>query len=895
MPGSPHGYDIIDPTRFNPELGGADGFDALASDLKRRSMGLLLDTVPNHMVAGSQNAWWADVLEHGRDSEWAAFFDIDWSAGGKVVLPVLGGPLAEVLAGDELQVESDGDRSWLRYHDRRFPLRSGTDTSSLEDALSRQHYVLTHWREGVAKLNYRRFFDVNDLAGVRQEDEHVFNATHALVRQLLDKGSVSGLRIDHIDGLYDPAAYLQRLADIAPNAYLLVEKVLAGDEELPESWPVEGTTGYEFLNAANSLFVDPDGLEALRDAYVRFTGRSQSFAEVVFEAKRQVARELFPVELARLARDLGALAERLAPDLGEDDLKDAIVATAAAFPVYRTYVAGLTVSQRDRDVVERALAAARGRISASAAIDALGRVLLLDVPEAQRTAALDFVMRWQQFTGPLAAKGLEDTALYRYNVLVSMNEVGANPDGPRPMSIAVFHEFSGRRLARTPHALNATATHDTKRGEDVRARLNVLSELAGEWAERQRGWSEITSGLRLVVEGEIAPAPNDETLVYQTLVGAWPLDDRELPEFRERLRAYVIKAAREAKEHTSWLDPNQEYERALTGFAEALFDSQPFLDAFLPFQRRIAELSVTNSLAQVVLKIASPGVPDVYQGTEFWDLSLVDPDNRRPVDFEKRARLLNELAQLEPSADFARGLLESWQDGRIKLYVTHRVLSFRRDNAALFSVGEYVPLEVTGEYADNVLAFARQDGDSWAIAAVPRLTAHLGALLVGESWGDTRIQVPLGAPAAWRNVLTNETLSTASGALSVASTFSCLPVALLAAALTGQNTASLIPFLSGSVGPVNRFGRASEKAPAARWGFFVLTSACSLSTDRRAGRMRHWDLCCSRSLVPSRPPRAMWWPRTPSSKHGRCNPRRSLPNDTGRLPQAVCRPLRRRL
>lgn len=783
MPGSPHGYDVIDPTQFNPELGGADGFAALAAELKRHGMGLLLDIVPNHMVAGSQNAWWADVLEHGRESQWAAFFDIDWSAGGKIVLPVLGNKLADVLAGGELQVEADGDRSWLRYHERRFPLRSGTDTSSLEEALAQQHYVLTEWREGLAQLNYRRFFDVNDLAGVRQEDERVFDATHALVRQLADARSISGLRTDHIDGLYDPAAYLERLAGLAPNAYLLVEKVLAGDEELPESWPVEGATGYEFLNAVNSLFVDPDGVAALEDAYVLFTGRSQSFADVVFDAKRQVARELYPAELGRMARDLSALAAQFAQDLDEDGLRDGIVAVAAAFPVYRTYVAGSTFSQHDRDVVEQALNAARRRTGPSAAIDLLERVLLLDVPDDHRQAALGFVMRWQQFTGPLAAKGLEDTALYRYNALVSMNEVGASPEGPRPMNIAAFHEFNSRRQARTPRALNATATHDTKRGEDVRARINVLSELAGEWAERQRGWNEVTSGLRSSVDGKRAPTNNDATLIYQTLVGAWPLDERDLPEFRERVRAYVIKAAREAKERTSWLDPNEEYERALTGFADALFDCDPFLETFVPFQRRVAELGMLNSLAQVVLKVASPGVPDIYQGTEFWDLSLVDPDNRRPVDFEKRVRILDELTRSEPTADLARELLESWRDGRIKLHVTHRALSFRRANATLFSEGDYVPLEVTGEYADNVLAFARRDGDSWAIVAVPRLTAKLGALPVGKSWGDTRIQLPPGAPAAWRNVFTNERLTVAEGRISVGNAFAHLPVALLSGSM----------------------------------------------------------------------------------------------------------------
>ena len=775
-PGSTHGYDVVDPGRLNPTLGTQDDFATLAAGLEQCNMGLLLDIVPNHMVAGSENAWWSDVLANGRESRWAVFFDIDWSAGGKIVLPVLDRSLRDALDAGELRIETDERGSRLRYHDHRFPLRVGTDAADVERALSQQHYKLAYWRE--ASLNYRRFFDVGDLVGVRQEDEDVFQTTHALVLQLVESGTVSGLRVDHIDGLFDPAQYLALLANLVPTANLIVEKVLAGEERLPEVWPVAGTTGYEFLNAVNGLFVEPEGLDVLQGAYAEFTGRRRSFPDVVFDSKQQVVRDLFPAELRRLARELAAFASA---EVSLEELADAVAVVAAAFPVYRTYISGPDVSPRDRDVIEQAVREARRRANGSVALDVLERVLALDVPAEQREACLRFVMRWQQFTGPIAAKGLEDTALYRYNALVSMNEVGADPGGLRAVSPVALHEFNIRRQEHTPHSLNATATHDTKRGEDVRARLNVLSELADEWVEHQRRWSELNSGLKTSLHGEHSPSANDETLIYQTLVGAWPLHDRELPEFRERLHAYVIKAAREAKERTSWLDPDQDYERALTGFAEALFASQPFLDALLPFQRRVAEHAVTNSLAQVVLKIASPGVPDIYQGTELWDLSLVDPDNRRPVDFAKRARLLDEISQSEPSIELAQELLSNWQEGRIKLYITHKCLSFRRANAALFSDGDYVPLEVVGRHAERVLAFARRNEDTWAVAVVPRLVAGLGFRSLGDVWRDTRIALPESAPGTWSNVFTGEPLAVLAGAISLRDAFAHMPVAMLSA------------------------------------------------------------------------------------------------------------------
>jgi (1->4)-alpha-D-glucan 1-alpha-D-glucosylmutase len=774
-PGSEHGYDVIDPTRLNPELGSAADFEALAAALESRGMGLVLDIVPNHMLATIENPWWADLLARGRDSQWASYFDIDWTDDGKIVLPVLGTSLREALDAGDLLVESGDDAAKLRYHDDTFPLAAGTDTDDVERALGRQHYTLEYWRD--AYPNYRRFFDVNTLVGLHQEVPLVFEATHSLVRDLLGKTPVAALRIDHIDGLRDPAQYLDRLARLVDDTPLMVEKILSGDEQIPEMWPVAGETGYQFLNITNNLFVDPDGLDALRDAYVSVTGRDASFADTVYESKSQVARQLFPGELAGLVRDLAALA----PEHDAGALENALVGLAAAFPVYRTYVDASGITEYDHDIVTAAVADARRRGNAGQALDVLKRVLLLDVPDDQRDVALQFVQRWQQFTGPLAAKGLEDTALYRHNLLLSMNEVGADPRGPAPTAIHAFHDYNRQRLATSPRGLNATATHDTKRGEDVRARLNVLSELAGEWTAAHQRWSEMNRPLVREVDGASAPDANVETLLYQTLVGAWPVEEADVPAFRQRLRDYLFKAIRESKERTSWLEPNDVYERAVLDFADSLFDSQHFLDDFLPFQRRVAELAVTNSLAQTLLKVASPGVPDVYQGAELWDLNLVDPDNRRPVDFDHRARLLDGLASAQPDPAFFRDLLDSWQDARIKLYVLSRALVFRRDHAALFAEGDYLPLDTTGAHADRVISFARQHNNGWAVAAVPRLTAGLGFPPLRDLWKDTAVHLPPDAPASWRDALTGgEDVSARDGYLPAAALFAHLPVALLA-------------------------------------------------------------------------------------------------------------------
>jgi (1->4)-alpha-D-glucan 1-alpha-D-glucosylmutase len=817
-PGSPHGYDVTDPTRLNPELGAVRDFNALFRELRRHGLGLLLDIVPNHMAASPRNPWWADVLRRGRASRFAGFFDIDWEAGpdGRLVLPILGDRLDPTLERGELSVVRSGGSPVLRYHAADLPLAPGTcdaasadalralnrDPSRLAELLRRQHYELAYWREGVRRINYRRFFDVTGLAGLRVEDPQVFEATHRLITRLAREGAVTGLRVDHVDGLRDPLQYLRRLrravSSARPRLSVLVEKILLGDEQLPAEWPADGTTGYEFADVLNALFVDPRGLKALDATYRRFTGSRKSFDRISYELKKRAIRELLPAELRDLTRRLRALAGdgSRAPTLRR--CQSALVEVSACLPVYRTYIRDYRVSRRDRGLIERAVEETRRRSRTldRQALAFLRRVLLLrfpaSLPGGRRRLWLDFVMRWQQFTGPATAKGLEDTALYNYNRLVSLNVVGGDPTGAGvPDAVARFHRHNATTLESRPGTLNATSTHDMKRSEDVRARIDVLSEMPDAWARRLSRWARLNRGKKRSLDGRSVPDANEETLLYQTLVGAWPLDAEDVPEFAQRLSEFMVKAAREAKANTSWLDPNEAYEAALTAFVGAILEGSggnEFLRDFREFHRRVAPCGALNSLVQTLLKIASPGRPDFYQGSELWDFSLVDPDNRRPVDFKLRRRLLRDMpagAGGDRSA-LAEELLASWPDGRVKLYLTAEALAFRNREAELFASGRYVPLAATGRLRDKVIGFARERRGRWAVVAVPRLAASLsagGRPPVGRrTWRETALALPKGAPRRWRDVLSGEGLTASGAALDCGAMFRRLPLAFLESA-----------------------------------------------------------------------------------------------------------------
>ena len=756
---------------------------------------------------------------------------------------------------------------------RRVNGRKGDPRSfdALDAILQRQAYRLSYWRVAAEEINYRRFFDINDLAALRIENPTVFAETHRLVLRLVREGSVTGLRIDHPDGLWDPAEYFERLQaaygggfgdqglgsgdderDVSPKTqspdpnplplYVVVEKILAKDEALPEEWAVHGTTGYDFMAAVGGIFVGGANRKRFDDLYARFIGRRIDFHELVYESKRRVMRQSLASEVTVLANRLARLAERdrRSRDFTLSALTDVVREVIACFPVYRTYVTGRPISDRDRAYVELAVAWARRRNPDREAsiFQFLRDTLLLQgsgirsqgsgdagegswsptpgpgPPDEQR----EFVMKFQQTTGPVMAKAVEDTAFYIYNRLVALNEVGGEPDA-FGVSPAAFHRMNAERLRRWPHTLLSTSTHDTKRSEDVRARSAVLSELPRDWEAAATRWARLNRPHKRLVDDEPAPSSNDEYLLYQTLLGAWPLDDAgrrpspdpqpPTPAFVERIQQYMAKATKEAKVETSWINPNQAYDEAVEAFVGTILDPNEgaaFLEDFTAFERRIAPFGAVNSLAQTLLKLTAPGVPDLYQGNELWDLSLVDPDNRRPVDYAIRAKLLKSLQRDVARAGhsglqaLAHSLVDAWQDGRIKLYTTWRALRFRRDRPALFREGAYTSLKAVGRLREHVCAFARDHDGERIVVAVPRLltglTSHplTSARLdppadppncLGVDWAGARLVLPDEPPGAgYRNLHTGELLKSdahggAGSVVPLASLFADFPVALL--------------------------------------------------------------------------------------------------------------------
>ena len=631
------------------------------------------------------------------------------------------------------------------------------------------------------------------LISLRVEDEDVFDHTHRLVMELLERGIFSGLRVDHVDGLYDPAAYLRRLREKLPQAYLGVEKILAMDETVPGNWPVQGTTGYDFLNYVNGLFCDRANVKKLSMIYSNLTGSKHSYEHLLRETRRLIIRNDLAGDVANLAYRVRNISgrDRHGSDLTLCGLRSALTELLAGFPVYRTYTHQSTVSEKDAQVIRQAVERARAdNPGLLHELAFLQRVLLLDFPgylsDEERAHWLQFTMRFQQHTGALMAKGFEDTMLYVYNRLLSLNEVGSNP-GRFGCSGAQFHAFNAKRCKTWPHALSATATHDTKRGEDVRARINVLSEIPTEWEKKVRSWRRLNKTKKKRVRGVPAPDGNDEYFLYQTLMGAWPFRETEVPQFRERIKAYVIKAVREAKVHTTWLQPDREYEEACLSFVESILvpeESNVFLRELKPFQIKVAHYGVFNSLSQTLLKITAPGVPDFYQGTELWDLNLVDPDNRRPVDFGLRFRHLREIRRrIETDVlELIQELLAMKEDGRVKLFLLVQALNARKARADIFQKGAYKPLTVAGRFRKHLIAFARRDGSAWSVTVVPRFLTSVvedGGLPLGpEVWQDTGVILPRPAPSLWRNVLTGQVLS-GDRTLWAGEIFQHFPVALL--------------------------------------------------------------------------------------------------------------------
>jgi (1->4)-alpha-D-glucan 1-alpha-D-glucosylmutase len=900
-PGSMHGYDICDHSQINPEIGGGEALERLSEELRSRGMGLILDFVPNHMgINERENLWWRDVLENGPSSEYARFFDIDWTPlkgelRDKVLLPILGEQYGVALDSGKLQIalSSDGVFS-LHYFDRDLPLNpkqicrllrhnldtlkaehkeesrelteflsilfhlehlpssEQTDMTSvsersrekevakhrlaalmsespeiskhleanvrdfngkpgepptfdlLHDLLERQPYRLSSWRTATHEINYRRFFDINEMAAIRMEDTQVFDATHALVLRLIGKNMVSGLRLDHVDGLFDPRGYFDRLHEaVGPDRqiYLVVEKILTEGEKLPEDWAVHGTSGYEFLNILNSLYVDKSAGREFEKLYNRITGSRLSFQEVVYTSKKLIIETSMASEMHVLAHELNRISEsdRHYRDFTLLSLQEALTEVISCFPVYRTYVSGNGWSEFDKRNLDAAIRDAVHRNPAQeTSIFRFIRKMLLPAPRAglsaeEQARRLRFAMKVQQYTGPVQAKGVEDTAFYRYCPLLSLNEVGGSPTHFGRCA-REFHEANRERAERHPLAMSATSTHDAKRGEDARARLNILSEIPKIWDQKVKLWMRINSLARTIVQDGPAPDRSDEYIYYQALLGAWPAGQTEVTaEFVWRMSQYLSKATKEKKIHTSWITPSPQYDEAVADFVEQTLAgsrAKPFLAQFLPFQQRVAELGMINSLSQLTLKMASPGVPDFYQGSEIWDLNLVDPDNRRPVDYAAHQKALTAISERLQQASpccaklvVATELLEHWAGGGVKLFLTSQGLSVRRSRPNLFLRGGYLPLGASGSASSNVVSFARKSEGDIAIAVAPRLitgvTGFEQGLPLGIAWGDTQLELGELGSEGLHNVFTGQTVRAQDGRVPLEELFGRFPVALL--------------------------------------------------------------------------------------------------------------------
>ena len=813
-----HGYDTIDPTRLNPELGDEEDFRRLVHALRHQEMGLIIDVVPNHMAVGSDNRWWMDVLTHGRHSPYAKFFDIDWDRpdlGGKVLLPVLGQPYGDVLSAGEIVVQRTTGSNWaVHYFDKFFPLSpdtaaaSGDEMSSVDRSsdsgrahlhrlLEGQNYRLAWWRCANDEINWRRFFDINELAAIRIEDDEVFETVHSRILDFYAKGLIDGLRVDHVDGLAHPSDYcrklrarLSNLEKLRPStsppgpAFLVVEKILAHDEQLPGSWQVDGTTGYDFMDEVSLVQHAKSGENPMSRLWHLTSGRPAYFADEEELARRQIIERSFSAQRESLVNALYQIAQAniMTRDYSRAAIRRCITEILAHFSVYRIYAEPDEISASDRRFLCRAVERATGTCIPGdrTILRAVGKWLLgeTELPQGEDRQAIAQT-RFQQLSAPLSAKAVEDTALYRYGRLLSRNDVGF--DAARfSCTIGQFHERMKRRREAFSGAMLATATHDHKRGEDVRARLAALSEHSLEWELAIAEWLELSQTLRVASAGETIPTKGDLLILFQTIVGAWPTtltvdDSVGLNNYAKRIVDWQRKALREAKLHTDWADPDLSYEQSAASFVENLFNTRSsLLEAIADFSQNLMLPGIANSLSQLLAKLTCPGVPDIYQGTEFWDLSLVDPDNRTAVDYVARRDALHSAS--------LQDLIAGWRDGQIKQHVLTKVLAVRQRTPRLFAQGDYIPLEVKGLMADHVLAFARISPPMRAIAVLLRLPARLlrGAQMTVpiSEWQDTRLIVPESLCQSFVDQIAGDEIKVTTET-EVAPILSRLPVAFL--------------------------------------------------------------------------------------------------------------------
>jgi (1->4)-alpha-D-glucan 1-alpha-D-glucosylmutase len=840
-PGSTHGYDVVDPHTIDFEIGTHEELKSLSVDLRHRGMYWLQDIVPNHMAFDVRNEKLMDVLERGPQSPFYNYFDIDWNhpspdLKGRLAVPFLGKELENCVADGEVKIFFSQKGFSIDYFESSYPLsitafgfmksisehlkslfaqyvsnamsindlaawqqykRDWIDRTRSDEALlaeinefcneinntsealmailQHQFYVLMYWRRSEREINYRRFFTVNELICLRMEDEKVFNDYHGFIYELYKENIIQGLRIDHIDGLHDPGQYLHRLRNLmGDGCYIIAEKILEAKETMPEHWPLQGTSGYEFLSYVNQLFTDRRGASRLVDFYKTLVPDKPGYKKMVVENKKLILENYMSGEWENLINyfyELGFGAQ-----LNRERMKQALASFMVALPVYRLYPESLPLKEENLALINETCQSALSE-TPDYEIELSYLKKLFTDPVENSENALRFLKRLMQFTGPLTAKGVEDTTFYVYNPLISHDEVG---DSPSVLGISVesFHEKMVKRMRMTPLSLSATSTHDTKRGEDSRMRLNILSEMTETWEQHVYEWVEMNGVHKTSTSNDFSPGINDEYFIYQSLVAGFPMDFKVTDEFIERVTTYLIKAVREAKVNSNWSQPDEAYEQGCMLFTQRILTSEAFLRSFIPFMQIVVKHANIYSLGQVLIKITAPGIPDIYQGCELWDLSFVDPDNRRPVDYSLRNNLLTSLIEFESTPDQVFQFMKTRKvEGAEKLFVTWKALKVRSAHKELFEQGAYIPLKADGK--SSVVAFARFLAHQWVIVVVPLSLASVTEKPYTDEPDDRKsVKLPEDAPKHWRNLFSGEEIEL-TGKLPLFDAFKDFPVALL--------------------------------------------------------------------------------------------------------------------
>lgn len=821
--GSMHGYDVTNPLQINPEIGTKDDFERFVDQLHARQMGWLQDIVPNHMAFSPENPWLYDVLELGEESNYYRFFDIqhnhpDFKLQGKLMLPFFGNPLNELIQHNELKLVFTEGGFQLNYYENHYPVSKkaysfalnpmgdldapaaimqfldelnqfpmqenkqklcdlanenpdvryhierclsiiNSNHSKMKELIAELNYQPCYWKDTESKINYRRFFTINGLICINVQDEEVFQLGHELIRSWLKKKLLNGLRVDHIDGLYHPSQYLERLRKLAGDeTYITVEKILEKDEKLPGHWPVEGTTGYDFLAMVNNLLTNPEKGSLFYSYYNNWIKKTDEYRDVFYKKNRFILYNRFRGELDNLTHELQSILKELHIYKEKDEVRKGLGEFLVFCPVYKIYPEPSEFKEKEREQMKAIIASAKQENPDKKNIlDVLEDLFLLvfEVSGKQIVRINTFFRHCMQFTGPLMAKGIEDTAFYSYNPFIGHNEVGDSP-GYFGIRTETFHQLMQERFAKSPLTMNATSTHDTKRGEDARARLNVLSDLPEEWIEATKEWRKINREYKLFDGEKEIPTANDEYFIYQVLCAHLPMNGKLDDSFVERVQEYLVKALREAKVNSSWSDPDEHYEKNTLKFVRQILSaSSNFAPRFLAFMKQVIPHGIVNSLTQLVLKNTCPGVPDTYQGCERWNLSFVDPDNRRPVNYRELADELDEMIREneESSAGLAKELMREAVDGRIKQWMTYLTLKERKKEEELFLKGSYIPLKAQGQYANHIIAFYRQYHGSYLLVILPLNTA---ALPSGSHWEDTWLELPELEVLDWENPISKD-------------------------------------------------------------------------------------------------------------------------------------------